>query len=326
MVKHAKNFLVVIGIVLMALVLLTGNSNAEEKLKIGISQIVEHKALDSAREGFIAAFEEKGLIEKENIEFIKENAQGEFSTAQSIAKKFKNEKVDMVLAIATPTAQAAANEIDDIPVMITAVTDPESAGLVDSMEKPGGNVTGTSDLNPVEEQFELITKIMPDVNSVGVLYNSGEVNSEVQVEIAKDVAKELDIELKEGTVSNSSEVQLAASSLVDKVDAIYIPTDNVIASALPSVLKVTDEKGIPVFASEGAMVEEGAVATKGINYYELGKKTGNMAIKVLNGEDTAEMEVETSEDLDLIINESASKKLDLKIPEELLKNADEVIE
>ncbi len=326
MVKHSKNALFIIGIVLIGILSLSGCSNDKEVVEIGISQIVEHPALDAARDGFIAALEENGYVEGENIKLRKENAQGDFSTAQSIAEKFKNDKVDLVLAIATPTAQAAANVIKDIPIMITAVTDPVSAGLVESMEKPGANVSGTTDMNPVKEQFALIKKFLPDVKKVGILYNSGEVNSEVQVEIAKEVAEDMGIELKEGTVTNSSEVQLAASSLVDKVDAFYLPTDNVIASALPAILKVTDAKNIPVFASESGMVEQGAVATKGINYFELGRKTGQMAVEVLNGKQPSEMGVEGSDNLDITINKNACEKLDLKIPENLLDDTVEVIE
>ncbi|MGM0437045.1 MAG: ABC transporter substrate-binding protein [Bacillota bacterium] len=326
MVKHGKNVLLVIGIVLMGLVLLTGNTSAEEVFEVGISQLVEHPALDGAREGFIKGLEESGFVEGDNIEFKIENAQGDFSTAQSIAKKFKNDGADLVLAIATPSAQAAANVIEEIPLLITAVTDPVSAGLVDSMEKPGGNITGTTDMNPVRDQFELIKDFLPDVKTVGILYNSGEANSKVQVDIAKEVAEDMGIEIKEGTATNSSEVQLAASSLIDKVDAIYLPTDNVMASAISAILKVTNEKGVPVFGSESGMVESGAVATKGINYFELGRKTGQMAAEVLDGKDPGEMDIEGSDNLDITINKNACEKLGLKIPSELLNEATKVIE
>ena len=326
MVKLGKNVLLVIGIVLMGLVFLTGTTDAEENIEIGISQLVEHPALDGARKGFIKGLEEVGFLEGEDVEFKVENAQGDFATAQSIAKKFKNDRVDLVLAIATPSAQAAANVLKDIPLLITAVTDPVSAGLTDDMENPGGNITGTTDMNPVQDQFELIKDFLPDVKKVGVIYNSGEANSKVQVDIAKKVAAEMGIEIKEATVTNSSEVQLAASSLVDNVDAIYLPTDNVVASAISAILKVTNEKKVPVFGSEGAMVESGAIATKGISYFELGRKTGRMAAEILNGKEPGKMAIEGSDNLDITINKSACDKLGLKIPSELLDKAATVIE
>ncbi|MFW5979977.1 MAG: ABC transporter substrate-binding protein [Halanaerobiales bacterium] len=325
MVITGKKTMLVIGLVLLALVFNVNIIQAEE-FSIGISQIVEHPALDSAKEGFIEGLAEEGFKEGEILSINQENAQGEFSNAQSIAEKFKKDDHDLVLAIATPCAQATANVIKDTPVLFTAVTDPVSAGLVDSMEDPGGNISGTTDMNPVEEQFALIKEVVPDVETVGIIYNSGEDNSKVQVEIAEEVSEKMDIELKEGTATNTGEVQLAASSLVDKVDAIYLPTDNVVASAIASILKVTDDKKVPVFGSEEAMVEEGAVATRGINYFELGRKTGQMAAEVLKGKAPSEINVEGSDSFDLVINEKTSENLDMTIPDELIENADNVIE
>lgn len=326
MVKHGKNVLMVIGIVLIGLLLLTGTTSAEEVFEVGITQIVEHPALDDARDGFIKGLAESGFVEGENVEFIKENAQGDFATAQSIAKKFKSDGMDLVLAIATPCAQATANVMKDTPVMITAVTDPVAAGLIENMEKPGGNISGTTDLNPVREQFDFIKKFLPDVDTVGILYNAGEANSIVQVEIARKVAQDMGIELKEGTVTNTSEVQLAASSLVDKVDVFYLPTDNVVASAIPAILKVANHREVPVFGSEGGMVEQGAVVAKGINYFELGRKTGHMAAEVLKGKNISEMAIMRSDNLDITINKKSCEKIGLAIPDEMLEKADTVIE
>ncbi|MFF2272441.1 ABC transporter substrate-binding protein [Agromyces sp. NPDC058136] len=297
-----------------------------DQISIGISQIVQHPALDATREGFKQAFADAGYVEGEDIVFDEQNAQGEQATATTIAAKFQTDGVDLVLAIATPTAQAAAQSIVDIPVLFTAVTEPAEAGLVDSWEKPGGNVTGTSDLNPVEQQLELVTQVVPDAKTVGIVYSSGEVNSEVQVELAKEAADKLGLEIKEATVTNSSEVAQATESLGD-VDAIYIPTDNRVTEGLEAVVQIAEQKQIPLFGAEGGQVERGAIATFGIDYTELGYQTGKMAIEILeNGADPAEMPVETLDELSLIINPGAAERQGVTLPEDLVAKADQTIE
>lgn len=319
--KFLSVFIITIFLIASAAVI-----TSAQEYNVGISQFVEHPSLDKARDGFIDGLAESGYIDGENINIDIQNAQADFSTAQTIAQRFKQNDFDLILAIATPSAQAAANVVKDIPVLITAVTDPLEAGIVDSMEKPGRNVTGTTDMNPVGRQLELIKEFIPDVNDIGILYNPGEVNSVVQVDIAKNKAEEMGVEIHEGTVSNSSEVSLAVSSLVDKVDAIYVPTDNIIVSALPTVLQNANDKDIPVFASENNSVEQGAIATVGIDYYELGRQTGKMAAEILDGADPAEMAVESSKELKLYINKSAAAKIGLEIPADLLENADQIFE
>ena len=318
-----KNFSILL-ILTLFLVLVSITAGAQE-YRIGISQFVEHPALDSAREGFIEGLAEAGFSE-ENVEFIEQNAQADFATAQSIAQQFKSNNLDLILAIATPNAQAAANVITDTPVLFTAVTDPEEAGIVDSMEHPGGNLTGTTDMNPVAQQIELIREFIPEITDLGVLYNPGEVNSVVQVDLVKEAAAEMGIKLHEATVSNSSEVSLAASSLVGDVDAVYVPTDNIIVSALPSVLNITNQNNIPVFASENGQVRQGAIATLGIDYRLLGIQTGKMAARVLNGADTAEMSVESSDELKLYLNTKAAENLGLEIPAAVSDRADVIYE
>jgi putative ABC transport system substrate-binding protein len=294
------------------------------KKRIGISQFVEHPSLDLAREGFIDQLAEEGFVDGENIEIDLQNAQADFATAQTIAQRFNQNKVDLVLAIATPSAQTAANVLKNTPVLITAVTDPVEAGIVKSMEKPGANITGTTDMNPVAKQLELIRNFLPEVKDIGILYNPGEVNSTVQVKLAKEKAKEMEVNLEEATVSNSSEVSLAVSSLVDNVDAIYVPTDNIIVSAMPTVLQIAHNRKIPVFASENNSVEQGAVATLGIDYYQLGRQTGSMAARILNGSDPAKMPVESSKELKLYINQKSAEEIGLEIPAELLESADTI--
>lgn len=304
-----------------------GQKKAEQKVfKIGISQFVEHPALDAARNGFIDGLKEAGFEEGKNVTFVIENAQGDFPTAQTIANKFVGEKVDMILAIATPSAQAAANATKDIPILITAVTDPVAAGLVKSLEKPETNVTGTTDMNPVKEQLELLKEILPDAKNVGILYNAAEANSKVQVDLAKKAAGELNLTIHEATVASSSEVNQAVQSLSGKVDAIYAPTDNTIASAIGAVVKVCNDAKIPVIAAERGMVEGGALATLGIDYYLLGKQTGAIAARVLKGENPAEIPVEGSKEYKLIINKKAAERLGIKIPDAVMAKADEIIE
>ncbi|MBP1932878.1 ABC transporter substrate-binding protein [Ammoniphilus resinae] len=301
-------------------------SQEQKQLTIGITQIVEHASLDAAKKGFIDYLNENGYKEGEQVKYDFQSAQGDMNTATSIAQKFVGDKVDMILAIATPTAQAAAQATKDIPILITAVTDPVVTKIVSSMEKPGANVTGTSDMNPIKEQLELVKKINPDAKKVGVVYNSGEANSVVQIEIAKQAAPELGLELEERAITNSSEVKQAAESF-SGIDAIYVPTDNAVVSALDTVLMVAEKQKIPVIAAEGDSVKNGALITYGIDYYELGKQTGQMAVKILKGEaNPADMPIETQKDLQLIVNKKAAERFGVTLPQELVDGAAEIIE
>ena len=237
----------------LLLFLLLSAVSFAQPLQIGVLQLVEHPALDAARQGFIDRLSELGY----EAEFDIQSAQNEMSIAVTIAQKFKSDRKDLVLAIATPAAQAAVNVIDDIPILITAVTDPVAAQLVDSIERPGGNLTGTSDLTPVRTQLELLTQIVPNARRVGVLYNSGEVNSVVQVQIARDAARDLGLTLVEATAATTAEVLQAAQSLVGRVDAIYVPTDNTVVAAIESVVLVSEQARLPLIAGEDQSVENG---------------------------------------------------------------------
>lgn len=298
---------------------------AERPLKIGIMQIVEHPALDAARQGFVDALAEAGYKPGVKVVYDVQNAQGDMATAQLIAQKFVAAKVDLILAIATPTAQAAAKATDRIPILITAVTDPVAAGLVKSIQKPGGNVTGTSDLNPVADQLKLLQELAPKVRRVGIIYNAGETNSLVQVEMARKAADRLGLKVVEATVSNSSGVYQAAESLLGKVDAIYVPTDNTVVSALEAVLKVAQKGKLPVIGGEGETVKRGALATVGIDYYRLGRQTGKMAVEILKGKNPGEMPIQYQEELRLIINLKAARAIGLEVPPALLQRADEIL-
>ncbi|NKX49973.1 ABC transporter substrate-binding protein [Arthrobacter deserti] len=298
----------------------SGAAAGGDSVEIGITQIVSHPSLDAAREGFKKALAENGYTEGQNVTYDEQNAQGDQGTATNIAGKFNADQKDLVLAIATPTAQAVAQAITNVPVLITAVTDPVSANLVDSLEKPGGNVTGTSDLNPDEEQLALLKKLAAEARTVGIVYSSGEVNSQVQVDLAKEAAQKLGLEIKEATVSSSGEVQQAAQSL--DVDSFYVPTDNNVVSALESLIQVAEPRKLPVIATEGDSVERGALATEGINYEKLGYQTGLMAVKILkDNADPAGMPIETASGLELVVNPEAAKHMGVEIPADVLESA-----
>jgi len=294
---------------------------------IGIAQFVEHPALDAAREGFLAQMAKNGFEEGKDVVYDHKSAQASMDTAISIAQTFEADKVDLILAIATPTAQAAAQTSKEIPVVFTAVTDPVEAGLVDSLEKPGGNVTGTSDMNPVEEQLKLIKEIDPNASTVGIIYSSGEVNSKVQVDAAKEVAGSLGLTITEAAITSATEVKQAAESMVGKVDAFYIPTDNLVVSSIAAVLSVAEDQKIPVIAGDENSVKSGAIATYGIDYYKLGEQTANMAAKILKGEaKPGDMPVEMQEEMKLVINKKAAEKMGVNLPQSMLDRAGEIVE
>ncbi|GED34209.1 ABC transporter substrate-binding protein [Brevibacillus centrosporus] len=300
---------------------------ADKQLTIGISQFVEHPALDAAREGFVAQLAKNGYEDGKQIKIDLKSAQASMDTAISIAQKFEADKVDLVLAIATPTAQAAAQTSKEIPILFTAVTDPVEAGLVKSMEKPEGNVTGTSDMNPVEEQLKLIKEMKADAKTVGIIYSSGEVNSKVQVDAAKAVADKLGLTIQEAAITSATEVKQAAESMVGKVDAYYIPTDNMVVSSIAAVLGVAESQKIPVIAGEENSVKSGAIATYGIDYTKLGAQTADMAVKILKGEaKPGDMPVEMQADMKLVLNKKAAEKMGVTIPQAMLDRAGEVVE
>lgn len=260
----------------------TGGTD-KETYSIGIIQLVEHVALDSAREGFIDALKDNGYVDGQNITIDVQNAQGDQSNLSTISDRFVSNKADLILGIATPAVQSIAGKTSKIPILGTAVTDYVVAKLADSNEAPGGNVSGTTDMNPVKEQIDLLVKLVPDAKTVGVLYNSSEDNSILQAKMAKEAVETIGLSYVEVTVTNTNEVQQATQSIVDKCDAIYIPTDNTFASSMPVVHGVTSQSKTPVICGESGMVKSGGLATLGINYYDLGYQTGLMAIKILKG-------------------------------------------
>lgn len=299
--------------------ILSGCAEKTEGPKIGVVQLVEHTALDASYQGFVDGLKEAGYEDGINLTIDYQNAQGEQANCVTIAQKLVNDQNDLILAIATPAAQAVVNFTDTIPVLVTAVTDPASAKLVNSNELPGTNVSGTSDLNPVDAQVRLIKRILPDAKKIAFLFCSSEENSYFQVGLAKKTADEIGLEYVDATVSSSNEIQSVVESLVGKVDAIYAPTDNMIAAGMATVAMVSTPAGIPVFCGEAGMVDNGGFATYGLNYYELGKQTAAMAVDILeNGKNPAEMPIQYLEKCDLAINMEAAEEMGIEIPADVL--------
>lgn len=294
----------------------TASGGSDKVYKIGVCQLVEHAALDAAYEGFVKALDDSGI--KYEIDY--QNAQNEQPACETIATKLVNDGNDLILAIATPAAQAVAGKTEEIPILVTAVTDPETSGLVDSNDAPGKNLTGTSDLTPVKEQIELLHKLLPDAKSVGILYCTAEDNSSFQVEIAKNELDAIGLDYEEFTVSSSNEIQTVVESMIGKVDCIYIPTDNTISSGMATVAMVANENNLPTIVGEEGMIDGGGLATYGLSYFNLGVLTGEMAVKILKGEATpAEMPIGylSADKCELRINDETAELLGITIPDDL---------
>ena len=302
----------------------TSNIGGKKVIEVGIVQIVEHPSLNTIRESCIARMAELGFKDGENIKIDYQNAQNDQTNLNTICQKFKADKKDLIIAIATPSAQAAASYAADIPVLFSACTDPAGSGLVSSLEKPGGNVTGTSDAVSADMIMELAKRITPDIKTVGALYNSSETNSISVINNLKEYCAVNEIEVIEGTVTNSSEVQQVTQSLAGKVDAIFSPIDNTIASAMPVVTQVAENAKIPVYVGADSMVSDGGLATYGINYTILGQETGVMAVDILNGKKPGDMPVKTMKDMDIYVNKKTAEAIGITIPEDVMKEAAKV--
>ncbi|MDM8246543.1 ABC transporter substrate-binding protein [Collinsella tanakaei] len=280
--------------------------------KIGVLQLTEHAALDASNEGFVAALDDAGI----SYEIDQQNAQNDQSACQTIASKLVNDGDDLILTIGTPAAQAVASATSDIPIIGTAITDFAESGLVADNEAPGGNVTGSSDLTPVADQIELLQQLVPDAQTVGLLYCTAESNSEVQIAMAEEALDAAGIAHERYSVSSSNEIQQVIESMVGKVDAIYAPTDNTIAAGMATVSMVANENKLPVIVGCDTMVEDGGLASYSINYYDLGYKAGEMAVEILTeGADPAEMPIEylAAEDCQLIANQATADEVGIDI-------------
>lgn len=315
----------VLGLVTVTTTLLLGacgntNENGNSKaanMNIGILQYMEHDSLSKAREGFVSELEKADYIEGENLTINYQNAQGDQANLQSMSESLKGEN-EVILSIATPAAQSLATVTQEDPILFTAVTDPVDAGLVADNEVPGGNVTGTSDMVPIEDQVALLLSLAKDAQTVGIIYNSSEPNSKIQADLAQEAIEAEGLEVKTLTVTSTNDVQQVMTTLAQEVDAVYIPTDNTLASTMPTVGEIALEYKLPVIPGSAEMVEAGGLATYGINYEELGRQTAKMALRIIEeGADTAEMPVETSNNLELVINEEVAESLGID-PESII--------
>jgi len=312
-------------LVFVAAVLLLGAVPALAKqYVVSVTQIVEHPALDAMRNGVLDRLKEKGLDVAANVHI----AQGNAATNVQIISQIMGEQPDLVLAIATPGAQAAAQKIHDRPILFTGVTDPVSAGLVkDLANTGGGNITGMSDFSPMDKHVALIRELVPSVQAIGVIYNAGEPNSVVLVDKLKEEAAKVGLTVEEATIANSSGVYQAAKSLVGRCQAVYVPTDNTVVSALESAVKVCKENKLPLIAADVDSVARGAVAAVAVDYYKMGLQTGDMAYRILaEGEKPSAMPVEFLNDLNLHVNKSAAAAMGVTLPEATLQRASKVIE
>ncbi|MGL4847726.1 MAG: ABC transporter substrate-binding protein [Clostridium sp.] len=294
----------------------------EKVVQIGICQLTQHEALDEANTGFTekisTLLKEKGI----SVEIDSKNAQGDFQTAQTIGVQFASDKKDLIFAIATPAAQAMYNSTKEIPIVFTAVTDPVAAGIASGWDSSGNNTTGVSDMVPVDKQIDLMTKLIPATKKLGFIYNTSEANSLVQLELIKKECAKKGIEVVQIGITNVNEIEQNLKSNLNKIDALYLPTDNVVASAYSLVNKISNEKKIPVFCAEEAAVTRGGLATIGINYRKLGEATAEKAFEILvNKKNPSDIKIETSENLDIVINEDVAKELNITIPDDIKAKA-----
>jgi putative ABC transport system substrate-binding protein len=292
---------------------------------VAITQIVEHPALDAVRKGVKDVLNEAGYVEGKGLKWSFESAQGNAATAAQIAKKFVGDAPDVIVAIATPSAQTVVASTKTIPVIFSAVTDPVGAKLVKDPMHPGANVSGVTDLTPIAAHMKLVKRIVPGATSVGVIFNPGEVNSITLVDLIKAEAPKVGMKVVEAAAPKSGDVLAAARSLVGKVQAIYIPTDNTVVSAFEVVVKVGNEASIPVLAGDTGSVPRGAVAAAGFNYYDVGRQTGHMVVKVLAGEKVGDMAVEGVAKTELYLNMKSAKAQGVTLPDDLISEAKEVI-
>jgi len=304
--------------------LLCGTAALAQQATVKLSYIVDHPAIDAAREGVIAALKEGGFTDGDTMALEVQSAQGAMTTQVQINEKFVGESPDLIVAISTPTAQTAMAATKDIPIVFAAVTDPLAAGLVDSYEKPGRNLTGSSDMTPIDQHLALITRILPEVKRIGVIYNGGEANSIAQVEVIHAEAEKAGLDVVEATATQSSGVGDAAASLVGKADAIYVPTDSTVVSAIESVVKVGEDADLPVFAADTSSVERGAIAALGFDYFDIGHAAGMKAVEILKGADPATLPVVFIDKLDLYVNPTSARKMGVTLPDDLMAEAAKV--
>ncbi len=308
-----------------ALLAMAAIAQADEQRVVAITQIVEHPALDAVYQGVRDELEERGYKDGGNLRIMHESAQGNAAIASQIARKFVGESPDVIVAIATPSAQTMAAAARKTPVVFSAVTDPVGAKLVKSLEAPGANITGVTDMLPIESHLDMLERAVPDAKRIGTVYNPGEANSVALVDMIEKRMEARGMELVRAAATKTSEVLGAARSLVGKADAIYLTTDNTVISAVEAVISVGERAKIPVFAADTATVSRGAVAALGFDYYDHGRQTGAMVARILEGTNPGEMDVESVDTLDLFVNPAAAQRMGISLPDTLISEAKKVV-
>lgn len=329
MKKTTKKFMTVLMILVLSMAMMAGcgtddsrgDASQDKVFKVGILQLMEHPSLNTIRESIIAGLADEGYTDGENLEIDYKNGQNDMTNMKTIAQAFVADKCDVIVAIATPAAQAVLSETTEIPIIFAAVTDPVDAELVDSLENPGGNVSGTSDEVSAEAIMELAKQITPGFKTIGALYSAGEDNSDSVVKGLKEYAAANGYEVVESTVTNTSEVQQAAQYLADKVDVVYSPIDNTVASSMAVATEIFNNAKIPFYVSADSMVQDGGLATYGIDYTVLGKETAKMVAQIFGGADVSTMAVVKMNDMNIYVNTKTADAIGVEIPQSILEKA-----
>ena len=332
MKQAMKKGLTVVMVLVMAAALLTGcgkdggsgdqgQASQGETFKVGILQLMEHPSLNTIRESIIEGLADAGYVEGENLEIDYKNGQNDMTNMKTIAQTFVSGGCDVIVAIATPAAQAVMSETTDIPIIFAAVTDPVDAGLVEDLNNPGGNVSGTSDEVSAEAIMNLANEITPEFKTIGALYSTGEDNTDSVIKGLKEYAAANGYEVVESTVTHTSEVQQAAQYLADKVDIVYSPIDNTVASAMAVATEVFNKAKIPFYVSADSMVQDGGLATYGIDYTVLGKETGKMVAEIFGGADVSAMPVVKMSDMTVYVNTKTADAIGVEIPQSVMDKA-----
>jgi len=322
--RRLKNVALLISLIclIFSTVACTERPSVQSKsYKIGIIKIVSHPGIDAIEKGFLDKVNTYAKEKNLSINYDMQNAQGDMGTSSLIAKKLVGDNVDLIFSISTPSTQHVVKATQKIPIVFGAVTDPLSAGIVKNNDHPGGNVTGVSDVWPIKKQVELLLKLVPNVKKLGLVYNPGESNASFMLIKLQDACDQLGIKLIKRSITNTGEVQMAARSLAPNVDAFYSSIDNTVLAAIISLVKVSQQFKKPIIAGESDSVKQGAIATLGTNYYEIGVESGNLAMKILSGTNPGDLSVVSDTKTDLYLNKKSLESLGIKIPKELEKQA-----
>ncbi|EYS95521.1 hypothetical protein H709_00045 [Bartonella bacilliformis CUSCO5] len=321
----------VLSLCIAMVAVFTGGSFAQEaqaaqRVKIAITQIVSHPALDKVRKGVEDVLEENGYKNGDNLELTFLSAQGNISTATQIARKFAGDKPDVIVAISTPSAQTILAATKEIPIVFSAISDPVEAKLVSSLVKPGGNVTGVSDRADVAENLKLLREIKPNLKKLGYLYNASEANSVSTLKVLKELANKMGIEVISSSAPKSSDVQAATRALINKVDVIFVPTDNTIIAVLEGATKIALETKIPLFTLDSNSIGRGPFITQGVSYYSVGVDTGKLVLRILNGEKPGDLDVVQADNKNIQVDRKIIEKLGIVLPQTVLERITEVVE